>query len=480
MGIDITVIAAYLALSIGLGLWFSRVKNVGDYFLGGRTVHWSLASLSIVATETSALTVISVPGLAYATGMGFLQLSFGYLAGRIFVALFLLPKYFQGDFETVYQFLGRRFGVTSRKTVSVIFHVTRVMADGVRLFATALPLTVMMQWDYRISIIVIAAASIVYTFYGGIRSVIITDAVQLLFYLGAAFAGLAVITVYMNSSFFEILRRVPPDLARIVHYGSGPGGIFGSYNLFSGIVGGAFLSFASHGTDHLIVQRVLSCKDLRSARLAMVSSGVIIIFQFAVFLVLGLFIRELLGGISFPRSDDVIPHFVVHVLPPGLRGLMLAGILAAAMSTMSSTINSLSSSTCMDLMGMNDREGYTEERKLAVSRMVSLVWTVIIVAVAVMFNFTSKALVEIGLSIASVTYGGMMGIFVMGRVFRDFDDRAALAGMAAGIAATATAAITTQLFWLWFVVLGFTVSFGSGVAINYILVLAKRGGKFTR
>lgn len=480
MGIDITVIFAYLALSIGLGLWFSRVKNVGDYFLGGRTVHWSMASLSIVATETSALTVISVPGLAYVSGMGFLQLSFGYLAGRIFVALFLMPKYFQGDFETVYQFLGRKFGITSRKTVSVIFHVTRVLADGVRLFATALPLTVMMQWDYRISILVIAAASIAYTFYGGIRSVIVTDAVQLVFYLGAAIAGLAVISVYLNGSFSEIFRRVPPDLARIVHYGTGTGGLFGSYNLFSGIVGGAFLSFASHGTDHLIVQRVLSCKDLRSARLAMVSSGVIIVFQFAVFLVLGLFIRELLGGMPFPRSDDVIPHFVVHVLPPGLRGLMLAGIFAAAMSTMSSTINSLSSSTCMDLLEMGSRAGYTEERKLAVSRMVSLGWTVIIVAVAVMFNFTSRALVEIGLSIASVTYGGMMGIFVLGRVFGDFDDRAALAGMAAGIIATAAAAMCTQLFWLWFVVLGFGVSFGTGVFINYALVLARRGGKSTR
>lgn len=480
VGMDIAVIAAYLVFSIGLGLWFTRVKNVGDYFLGGRTVHWSLASLSIVATETSALTVISVPGLAYATGMGFLQLSFGYLAGRILVAIFLLPKYFQGDFETVYQFLGRKFGITSRKTVSVLFHVTRVLADGVRLFATALPLTVMMQWDYRISIIVIAAASIAYTFYGGIRSVIITDAVQLVFYLGAAVAGLLVITAHLNAPFMEILGRIPADLTRIVHDGSGPGGVFGSYNVFSGMVGGAFLSFASHGTDHLIVQRVLSCKDLRSARMAMVSSGVIIIFQFAVFLVLGLFIRELLGGRAFPRSDDVIPYFIVHVIPPGLRGLMLAGIIAAAMSTMSSTINSLSSSTCMDLLELGGRDGYTEERKLSLSRMVSLGWTAVIVAVAIMFNFTSRSLVEIGLSIASVTYGGMMGIFVMGRVFREFDDRAALAGMAAGIAATAAAALGTRLFWLWFVVLGFSVSFAAGVAINYAVVLAKRGRSVIR
>lgn len=480
MGIDLVIIAAYLALSVALGLWFSRVKNVTDYFLGGRTVHWTMASLSIVATETSALTVISVPGLAYFSGMGFLQVALGYLVGRVFVALILLPRYFQGNFETVYQFLERRFGHVSRKTVSVIFHITRVLADGVRLFATALPLTVMMQWDYRVSIIVIAAASLAYTMYGGIRSVIVTDAVQLVFYLGAAVAGLAFISSMMDVSFLELFRRVPPELGRIFHYGDSPGGHFGSYTVVSGIVGGAFLSFASHGTDHLIVQRVLSCGNLRQARLAMISSGFVIIFQFAVFLLLGLFIREYLGARSFGRSDDVIPDFIVHSLPAGLRGLMLAGIFAAAMSTMSSSINSLSSSTCMDLLELEKRESFPEKKRLGLSRLVSLAWTVVIVLVAVMFRYSSSALVEIGLSIASVTYGGMMGIFVMGRVFDRFDDRAALAGMVMGIAATAAAALGTSLFWLWFVALGFTVSFASGVAINCILALAGKERRVSR
>ncbi len=480
MGIDLAIIVAYLALSVALGLWFSRVKNVTDYFLGGRKVHWSMASLSIVATETSALTVISVPGLAYFSGMGFLQVALGYLVGRVFVALLLLPRYFQGNFETVYQFLERRFGPGSRKTVSVIFHITRVLADGVRLFATALPLTVMMQWDYRVSILIIAAASLAYTLYGGIRSVIVTDAVQLVFYLGAAVAGIAFIASMMDVSVVELFRRVPTGLTRIFYYGGSAGSHFSSYTVVSGIVGGAFLSFASHGTDHLIVQRVLSCGDLRQARLAMVSSGFVILFQFAVFLLLGLFIREFLGGRQFGRMDDVMPSFIVHSLPTGLRGLMLAGILAAAMSTMSSSINSLSSSTCMDLLEIEKRDTIPEKRRLGLSRMVSLGWTAVIVLVAIMFNFTSTALVEVGLSIASVTYGGMMGIFVMGRVFDRFDDRAALAGMAAGIAVTAATAMTTSLFWLWFVALGFTVSFASGVAVHFALALAGKGRAVSR
>jgi len=471
MGLDIAIIGAYLAITVVLGLWYSGVKNVGDYFLGGRNVHWALASLSIVATETSALTVISVPGLAYVSGMGFLQVAFGYLAGRVLVSYLLLPRYFEGSFETVYQFLERSFGASSKKAVSALFHVTRVLADGVRLFATALPLTVMTGWDFRVSIAIIAVATLAYTFYGGIRSVIITDAVQLLLYLGGTAAALWYLFGVMDTPVLEIMRGMPDGMLRIFHTGMEPGsgGFFRSYNVVSGLLGGAFLSFASHGTDHLIVQRVLSCRDLPSARRAMITSGVVIIIQFALFLFLGLVIRRYLGGVPFARSDEVIPHFIVHVLPPGLRGILLAGIFAAAMSSLSSTINSLSSSTCMDLAEMDRRAGMTERKKLLVSRTVSLGWTAVLVVAAVMFGYSTGALVEIGLSIASVTYGGMMGIFVMGRLFPGFDDRAALAGMTAGIVVTALVAVFTQLFWLWFVALGFAVSFTAGTAVNRIL-----------
>ncbi len=471
MGIDVAIIAAYLAVTIALGLWYSGVKNVGDYFLGGRNVHWALASLSIVATETSALTVISVPGIAYMSGMGFLQVAFGYLAGRIFVSYLLLPRYFQGRLETVYQFLERSLGASSKKAVSALFHVTRVLADGVRLFATALPLTVMTGWDYRVSIAIIAAATLAYTFYGGIRSVIITDAVQLFLYLGGTAAALWYLFHTMDAPAFDIVRGIPPALLKVFHTGTelGSDGIFRSYNIVSGLLGGAFLSFASHGTDHLIVQRVLACRDLPSARRAMVTSGVVVIFQFALFLFLGLIIREYMKGVEWARSDEVIPYFIVRVLPPGLRGVLLAGIFAAAMSSLSSTINSLSSSTCMDLAEIDRRAGMTERKKLFVSRSASLAWTAVLAAVAVVFNYTTGALVETGLSIASVTYGGMMGIFVMGRLFPGLDDRAALAGMGTGIVVTALIAVFTQLFWLWFVALGFAVSFAAGAAANRLL-----------
>jgi SSS family transporter len=349
VAIDIAILVVYLVGVVALGIRFSRVKTMRDFFLGGRRIPWMLASLSIVATETSALTVISLPGIGYTSGMGFLQIAFGYLVGRIIVSFVLLPKYMDGDFFTVYQFLERGFGAGAKKTVSVIFHVTRVLADGVRLFATSIPLTFIMGWDFRISIALIAFATLVYTLYGGIGSVVVTDAVQLVVYLAAALlmAGYLLVTADAAEPFFSC---VPEAFFRVWRWEGMGSNIFFTYNIVSGLVGGAFVSLGSHGIDHLIVQRALSVSDHRSAKKAMIASGIIVIVQFALFLFLGLLIRQHLCAQSFQRPDDVMPYFIVHHLPAGLRGVFLAGIFASAMSTMSSSINSLSSSTCNDLL----------------------------------------------------------------------------------------------------------------------------------
>lgn len=469
MNIDIVIIFAYLILINIIGFKFSKYGTMQDYFLGGRTVPWLVACFSIVATETSTLTFISIPGLAYIKGMGFIQVALGYLIGRILVALLLIPKFFEGDYETVYTFLQKRFGDLSRKVISVIFHVTRLLADSVRLFATAIPLVILTGWDYRTSIMVIGAATVLYTFYGGLRSVVIVDSVQLFLYLVCAFIGFYLISDILSLSTLSIVQRIPPAELQCLFSGFEAGSsVFGSYNIISGIIGGAFLSFASHGTDHLIVQRVLSCKDRRSAQKAMIASGAIVILQFMLFLLLGLFIKVLLNSQSFDRSDEILPYFIVHYLPPGFRGIMLAGIFAAAMSTLSSSINSLSSSTAVDIIGIDKRD-LPNERKVRISRIISLFWTVVIIAISILLQDTTNPLVEIGLSIASVTYGGMMGIFLMGRFFRKFSDRAALAGVIVSIALNVFIAFATSIFWLWYVAIGFAVSFVTAIAINLLL-----------
>jgi len=262
----------------------------------------------------------------------------------------------------------------------------------------------------------------------------------------------------LSLSFGGVFALIPAaDLAFIsTGMGGGAAKLFGSYNLLTGIIGGAFLSFASHGTDHLLVQRVLACRDIVSARKAMVASGLVVIAQIALFLLFGLFIKVLLEARPFTSSDSVVPYFIVNHLPVGLRGLMLAGIFAAAMSTLSSSINSLSSSTALDLFRLDERD-IPERKKVVVARGISFFWTLAIIGVSMLFHDSKNPLVEVGLSIASVTYGGMLGIFILARFATGLDDRAALFGVFAGVATVTAVMVFTGLFWLWYGAVGFFV-----------------------
>jgi len=475
MSVDIAIIFAYFIIINIIGIGYSGGSSVGDYFLGSRSVNWMLVCLSIVATETSSLSFLSIPGLAYVRGMDFLQIAFGYLLGRILVAAFLLPKYFQGRFETVYQFLQNRFGLRSRRAISVVFHVTRLCADSVRLFATAIPLTIMIGWDYRLSLLLNGIATFIYTFYGGIRSVIVVDALQRFMYIASVLMGMWFILDKTGVPAASLLSGLPAGDLRIFSLGLSQGAksLFGSYNIFSGLIGGSFLSFTSHGTDHLIVQRVLACKNERDARTAMIASGAVIIVQFALFLLFGLFLKSLYAARPFASSDEIVPFFIINSLPAGLRGVMLAGIFAAAMSTLASSINSLSSSTAMDLLRIGER-GLSEKRQMRLSRGISAFWCAALIAVSMLFSNAKNPLVEIGLSIASITYGAMMGIFVLGRFSRGMSDTDALAGALASIVAMSAVALSGSLFWLWFVVVGFAISFAVSITVHWTLMLLSR------
>lgn len=472
MGLDIAVIALYLVGINMVGIVSTRVSSVNDYFLGNRSIPWPVACLSIVATETSSLTFISIPGLAYVSGLGFLQVALGYILGRILVAVVLIPRYFAGNLETAYQFLHNRFGISSRRVIAVIFHITRILADGIRLFATAIPLTLLLGFGtYWQAIVITGAATFIYTLYGGIKSVAITDSIQFFIYLAGAVAGIFIISHILNLPVQNVLTSVPPEKLRIFFTGTDKGmsGIFGTYNVFSGLIGGSLLSFASHGTDHLIVQRVLACRDMSAARKAMIFSGIIVFFQFLLFMVLGLMIYVLLEGRAFARADEIMPEFIIHHVPPGLKGLMLAGILAAAMSTISSSINSLSSSTAMDIL-MLTRWNIPEKKKVLVSRGISLLWACVITGAAIMVQGATKPLVELALNIASITYGGMLGIFILGTLRTRVRERASLAGVITGTAVmTMVYVFLPSLMWPWYVPLGFALSFSIGALTNMVM-----------
>ena len=391
-----------------------RQHDASDYFLGHRGLPWWALMLSIVATETSAVTVISVPGLAARGNLTFLQVAFGYLLGRVGVAKLLLPGYFEGTQDTAYQRLERRFGTAARRTASGVFLLTRALADCVRIFATAIPLGIITHWNFAAGILAIGIVTLIYTWIGGLRAVVWVDVIQLGVYLLGGIATLIVAT-HLAGGVGAFGRAW--DAGKLITLDFRPS-FKVLYTFWGGLAGGALLAAASHGTDHLIVQRLLAARGLRDAQRALIGSGVFIIAQFALFLLVGTSLWLAGADIAPMGSSDVIyPTFVITQLPAGLAGLVVAGILAAAMSSHASAVNSLASASTHDfyapLTGRQD-----PARLLWVGRWLTLLWTAVLVAGAMAFRNQNTPVVQLALSIASVTYGSLLGTYVLGGMWQ--------------------------------------------------------------
>jgi SSS family transporter len=472
--LDVAVIVAYCVAVTVVGLRLAgRQKDATDYFLGHRNLPWWAIMLSIVATETSALTVISVPGLAVRGNLTFLQLAFGYLIGRIGVAAVLLPGYFAGTQETAYQRLEHRFGPSARRVASGIFLVTRALADCVRIFATAIPLAIITNWSVPAGILAIGIVTVVYTWVGGLRAVVWVDVLQLGVYV---LGGVATLIVALHLAGGIGALQIAYDHYKLVFLD--PGFSFSrTYTLWGGIIGGALLSAASHGTDHLIVQRLLAARGLSDARKALVGSGIFIIFQFALFLLVGTGLWLAGADQAGMRGDAIYPTFVVHHLPAGLAGLVVAGILAAAMSSHASAVNSLASATTHDFYAaLTGRRDVT--RLLAVGRWATLGWAAVLTAGAMAFRRQDTPVVQLALTIASLTYGGLLGTYLLGfwSRARERDVIIAIVVSVLVMAPIVLGAVIPNLplrwlpglAWPWYVPLGTAVTIAVGVASSLI------------
>jgi len=468
--LDSVIVVAYLIGVAVIGIISGgKQTSARDYFLGHRNVPWWAACFAIVATETSTLTFISIPGLAYVTNLNFLQVALGYLLGRVAISAFLLPSYARGELVTAYQLLAGRFGPRMRSTASVTFMVTRLLADGVRLYATAIPVALILRvWMglegippgqvYAIAIVVLAGMTLTYTYTGGVRAVIWTDVVQMFIYLGGAVVAAAIILSGTDGG--GILDWSKLSVIR-TGFDLSLGEFFKTpYTLVAGILGGAFLSMASHGTDQIIVQRLLTVGSLRGSRRALIGSGVIVLFQMALFLFLGVLLHGFYGGLSvqelgLTKADEIFPKFIIERVPTGLSGLIVAGLLAAAMSTLSGSVNSLASSAVNDLYKPYVARTGAIVDDLRVSRFISLIACILLVVVAIFFIAnTSAFLVELALSIASVTYGGLLGSFLLGILVKRARERDALIGFAAGIVLMTYLVFGTGIAWTWFTFIG--------------------------
>ncbi len=455
--LDYAVIAFY---TIGIAVFGIKAggtqKSTSDYFLGGRDLPWWAVCFSVVATETSTLTVIGVPAVAYAGSLTFLQLTFGYLVGRIIVSLVFLPRYFRGNLSTAYAFLGERYGDRLRATASITFMATRLLADGVRLFATAIPIKVIsdaagLSVGYFEIILVIGVITILYTLIGGIKAVVWMDVVQMGIYVGGAVGCMYVLLGDMPTGWWNLAGAA----GKTQVFSAGGSVSFSlwitdPYTFITAVIGGAIFSMASHGTDQLIVQRLLTCRNLKDSRKALIGSGVIVIIQFALFLVVGLLLWVYYGGVGvselgLTRGDEVFPKFIIEGLPPGFSGLVLAGIIAAAMSTLSSSLNALASSSMLDLYERFARQQMDDKKALRVSRLLTLAWGIVFILFANLFKDQTNPVVELGLAIASFTYGGLLGVFLLGLINRKTDQTDAIIAFAVTLAA-----MVSIIFGLWY------------------------------
>ena len=456
--IDLTIIFIFLAGFSLYGIWQSRFNESSeDYFLGGRNLPWPVAMLSIVATETSVLTFISIPGLAYRGDWFFLQLAIGYILGRILVSLILLPQYFNSGVTSIYEIIGQKFGPDLQKVASGIFLITRILADGVRFLATAVVVQVITGWTLPMAVIMIGVVTLIYTLYGGIRTVVWLDSIQFILYLFGGFASIIIVLNLLDQSLFEAISTLLGEGKLSVFNWQGDL-IKEPYYFISAIVGGVLLSFSSHGVDYMMVQRVLGTKNLSAARKAMVGSGIFVFLQFTVFLMAGSLIYLLMGGVEIER-DREFTSFIVNYLPIGLKGVLLAGVLSAAMSTLSSSINSLASSTVTDWLG----GGQTIKK----SQWVSLIWGVILIAIALLFDESDSAIVIVGLQIASFTYGGLLGLFLLSRMKRSFRSESLIVGL---VASFGIVFYLNQIgiAWTWFIGVAVVVNFTVTHIVNLV------------
>jgi SSS family transporter len=412
--LDLGVILAYFILTLGVGLWVTRSqRTAGDYFLGARNLPAWAVLLSIVATETSALTVISIPGVGARGDLTFLQLPLGYLIGRIFVARWLLPGYFSGKQETAYARLEARFGVGIRRWLSACFLVTRFLGDAVRVFAGAIPLALVTGWSVPGAILAMGAITLVYTYLGGLKAVVWADVIQLCVYVAGGIGALFIAS-QLSGGFGPMLKLA--GSAGKLHLFNPTLSFTTTYSLLGGLLGGALLSAASHGTDHLIVQRLLATRSLGDAQRALVGSGVLVTLQFSLFLMVGIAIWAAGLAPAGMAGDQVFPRFIVDHLPAGLAGLVIAGILAAAMSTHSSAINAMASSLTHDfyatLTGRHD-----PAHLLKIGKLFSAIWGIGLVLGALAFHSYARGadtpVVVLALSIASVTYGALLGTYIL-------------------------------------------------------------------
>ena len=453
--LDVAIIVLYLAAVLGAGFLFARrQKTTRQYFVAGHDVPWWAIAASIVATETSTVTFISVPGIAWAQGgdFRFLQLVLGYIVARLIIAAVFMPWYFRGELVTVYELLQTRFAPSVKALAASLFVIMRTIADGVRLLLTAYVLgALFQQFGVAGAIIGLGVVMTIFTLAGGIEAIVWIEVVQLAIYVGGAIA--AAVVLLNDVGFAQAMAAgAAAHKFRVFDFGLD---LTKTYTFWSGLIGGTFLTLSTHGTDQYMVQRYLCTDRPRSAAKALLASGIVVFVQFAFFLFIGVLLYAFYGSTApVQAADQVFPHFIANHLPAGLSGLVVAAILAAAMS---SSLSAIAATVVADLMRPGD-----EKRAMRLSRMVIVVAGAAQIAVGIALQQTTRSALGTVLSVAGLINGPILGVFFLGATKRA-TTVSALTGMIAGLAAVSVVAFLTRVAWPWYPVIGSVVTFAVGM-----------------
>jgi SSS family transporter len=476
--LDLVVLAVYLAGVVAFGLWIGREqKGAADYMIGDRNIAWWGLLFSIVATETSTVTFLSIPGFSWGRDFTFLQLPFGYVIGRFVVVAVLLPHYFSGEYFTAYEVLRKRFGGAVGQAASLLFIVTRSLADGLRLFLTAIVVQEMAGLSLPVSVALVGVTTIVYTFVGGIKAVVWTDVIQFVIYVVGAVVALGLLLARLPGGWGELVATATAaDKFRVVDLSIA---LDNPYTLWAGLIGGMFLTIGSHGADQMMVQRYLCARSQREAARAVWMSGLVVLVQFALFLLIGVglyaFYQAFPPTVAFDRPDRVFVRFILEELPTGMVGLVIGAVFAAAMSTLSGSLNSSATAAVADFYRPIFRPDASSAELLRVTRLLTLGFGLVQILVALGGPLVSRTVVESVLTIAGFTTGIILGVFFLGIFAPRVEQRAALAGLALGLATIGAVAFGTRLAWPWYTLVGSLATFGFGLLASYVLP-ARRGG----
>jgi SSS family solute:Na+ symporter len=464
---DWVIIFVYLAGIILLGIWFGKdQRNTRDYFLGSRNIPWWGIGLSIVAAETSALTIIGVPAMAYGENMAFIQMIIGYVIARIILAIVMVPHYFKGEIYSPYQLLENSFGPGARRTASVFFLLMETLAAGVRVYVACIPIQLMLGIGVLPAIILFVVLSLIYTYIGGVKAVIWTDAVQFGLFLAGGLFTLFYIPTLIDGGWGAVFQEAAA--AHKTHWLNAEFSLAAPINIWMGVIGGTVLVMSSHGAEQLIVQRVLACKNVRDGRRALVLSAAMIFPLFLIFLLVGVMLwvyyQHFKMGIPLPEprpgikaNDFIYPIFMITAVPHVLKGFLIVAILSAAMSSVSSALTALASVSTMDIMKNLLQSSRDDEFFLRFSKRSTVFWAVALMVVAFLTRKNTSVL-NAAFALRGLTSGALLGSLMLTLLWRKGRSTPVVVGMLAALGVMTWVFLSGKVFWPWYTLIGTVVA----------------------